>query len=145
MSINSRDLNRMIKSPRLLAEYQRTGRVPESLRPTLKSPLITLLDSIFPRDRLQITGIKITPALGYTGSRQFHNAQQALNWVRPTDTYNPVCESWRIKNFHKALTIDDLAALAAAIPQRVVDDWWRRHKHLSHLRVTPAQDPADEI
>ncbi|MDF5950265.1 hypothetical protein P4193_01175 [Pseudomonas aeruginosa] len=103
----------------------RTGRVPEFKKP--ESPLITLLESINPRDRLAITAVVIGPALGYSGRRCFQNAAQALNWLKPQYTAASYpSESWRIKRFAQRLGIDDLAE-CAQVPEGIIKEWNRRH------------------
>lgn len=138
--MDNRTIKHIMRNPHAYAEYCATGRVPERKKPT--SPLITLLDSIYPRERAQITAVTVNQALGYQGSRSFHNAAQALNWLSP---HNPgvhiPSESWIIRTFHKQLTIDDLAQ-HARVPDRVVEEWWGRNRRLAHLRKAPAGDSA---
>lgn len=43
------------------------------------SPLITLLQSLHPRERAQISAVRVCRSVGYQGGRLFFNAQQALN------------------------------------------------------------------
>lgn len=122
-----RDSIRMLsRHPQRLAQYLRTGRLPGVTKPA--GPLITLLDSIPPRDRLEIRAVMIGPALGYTGRHVFQNAAQALNWLRPPqDGVSTPSESWRDKRFSRPLSIEDLAA-CAQVPPRVIADWQRRNR-----------------
>lgn len=108
------------------------------------SPLITLMKSLHPRERLQITAVAVGSPLGYTGLRRFHNAEQALRWLAPDDLrMRPVSESWQIKAFTKALTVDDLAG-HARVPDRVIEEWWRRHPRLAHLRAATKRERNDD-
>ncbi|WP_137887685.1 hypothetical protein [Pseudomonas sp. 2FE] len=130
--VDSRNINRILKSPSALAAYMATGRVPKVAAPS--SPLITLLQSLYPRERTQIFAVMVSSALGYQGSRLFHNAQQALNWLAPdTPQQHLPSQSWQDRRFRSVLTIDDLAKVAK-VPDRVAKDWWSRHPQHSALR-----------
>ena len=134
MKFNSKTLSQMLKNPRLLMEYQTTGRIPVELEAKApQGPLIDLLESIYPRERARITAVVVGDALGYTGARRFHNAAQALQWAKPQHPHNAPAESWRNKRFNKKLTIDDLA-LCSIIPHDIISGWWQRNSHLQHLR-----------
>lgn len=134
MAIDSKTLSQMAKNPRLLMEYQATGRVPAELkRSPPKGPLIDLLGTIYPRELARITAVVVGESLGYTGARRFHNAAQALQWVKPYHAHNVPAESWRNKRFTKQLTIDDLAQ-CSVIPAEIISAWWQRNAHLQHLR-----------
>ncbi|EMZ44862.1 hypothetical protein OFL75_18715 [Pseudomonas aeruginosa] len=123
--VDRKALHLIARNPRLHAQYVRTGRVPEFKKP--ESPLITLLESINPRDRLAITAVVIGPALGYSGRRCFQNAAQALNWLKPQYTAASYpSESWRIKRFAQRLGIEDLAE-CAQVPEGIIKEWNRRH------------------
>jgi hypothetical protein len=121
-----RDAIRLLaRNPHMYAQFRRTGRLPSICRPA--GPLIALLDTIPPRDRVEIRSIVIGPALGYTGQHAFQNAAQALNWLRPQQgAVSTPSESWRDKRFTRPLTIEDLAEFAQ-IPPRIMEDWRRRH------------------
>ena len=60
--MDNRTIKHIMRNPHAYAEYCATGRVPERKKPT--SPLITLLDSIYPRERAQITAVTVNQALG---------------------------------------------------------------------------------
>ena len=123
-----------------------TGDIPFVAKPT--SPLITLLESLNPRERSRIIGLQIGPALGYSGSRQFHTANQALNWLIPTNAGStPPSQSWQDRRFQKCLTIEDIQA-HARVPEEIVRTWWQRHSHLGQHRqaepsvaITPESEP----
>jgi hypothetical protein len=121
-------IRRLMSSPRAMMLFKATGKLPDALlRP--QSPLITLLDSIYPRDRLQITGVVIDHRLGYLGSRTFANAAQALNWLAPSNRPEHLAsESACDKRVKKVLSLEDLRA-CAAVPDAVVVSWERRHRH----------------
>ncbi|MBF3053536.1 hypothetical protein HKW90_03865 [Pseudomonas aeruginosa] len=109
----------------MYAQFQRSGRLPSICRPA--SPLIALLDTIPPRDRVEIRSVVIGPALGYTGRHAFQNAAQALNWLRPHQgTVSTPSESWKDKRFTHPLTIEDLAKFAQ-VPNRIMEEWRRRN------------------
>jgi len=108
--MNSKQARYLARNPKAMIRYQTTGRLPQTFRPT--SPLIELLESLSPRERLQITGIRLSPALGYQCSQTFANAEQLYRFLKPQAEMiegEPFpAESMRIKRFAKRLTIDDL-------------------------------------
>lgn len=123
--VDHRMIRMVARNPRLYSELVRTGKLPVDKKPA--SPLITLLESLGPRDRARITAVTIGPELGYTGQRTFHNAAQALNWLKPHHhSANYVSESWRDKRFQKRLGIDDLARWAQ-VPDQIIAEWNRRN------------------
>ena len=81
--IDQRSLSLLMKRPGAMSRFLTTGALPSVAKPS--SPLITLLESLSPRDRSRIVGLKVGPALGYNGSRQFHTAHQALSWLIPAN------------------------------------------------------------
>lgn len=126
--MDSRTLHRLATNPKALMEFRASGRLPAENQPS--SPLITLLQSLQPRERLRIAPVTISLPLGYTGSRIFQNAQQALNWLLPAGSpRNVPSQSWQDKRFRRSLTVDDLGQ-HATVPADVAEAWWRRHPHL---------------
>ncbi len=125
---SSRQLHRLATNPRDYIRFVTTGRLPRVVRP--ESPLIDLLEKIGPRDRCRIVGVTIGPSLGYSGSRVFDTAEQALNWVRPRQEMlegDPwPAESWRDKRFAGPLALATLLASASSYPQ----DLSARHPRL---------------
>lgn len=111
-----------------IGAYHGTGLQP--VVNSSSSPLITLLQSLHPRERLRIASVTISLPMGYTGSRIFQNAQQALNWPLPAGSpRNVPSQSWQDKRFRRPLTVDDLGH-HATVPADVAEAWWRRHPHL---------------
>lgn len=97
---------------------------------TPRSPLISLLQSIYPAERLRITAVNVSLMVGYTGTHPFQNASQALEWLSPTNPGNHVASrSWQDMSFRRQLTIDDLARVAK-VPDEVRESWWARNQHL---------------
>ena len=137
--MDNRTVKHLMRNPLAMANYRATGKAPQFRTPS--SPLITLLQSLYPRERAQITALRVNDQLGYQGGRQFHNAAQALNWLLPANpgTHIP-SESWQNKRFQKVLTVDDLAQ-HARVPASVIDAWWRRHPQLARLRPA-AETPS---
>lgn len=117
--ITSAMLRRLATRPSDLARYMATGALPRGIVP--QSPLITLLKSITPRDRAQIHALVVSEALGYVGTRRFHNAAQALLWLAPSSEVfgSFPAETCRIRSFSKALSIQDLAEFAV-IPEHIL-------------------------
>lgn len=134
-----RSIQHMLRNPRLLMEYQRSGHLPQLPKPA--SPLITLLESLYPREREQVIGLTIGASVGYSGSRQFHTAGQAFNWLKPSNAGAHIPSmSWCVRGFSRQLTIDDLVGIAR-VPTLVRENWWMRNRHLAHLaaKTEPAQ------
>lgn len=123
MSPTAKQMRAIARRPADHARFMLTGRLPRTVRPS--SPLITLLEKISPRDRAQIAGLTVGPELGYAGSRQFHTAEQALRWIKPSaqmlEHESWPAESWRIKHFNKALHIENLIAAAARCPESLAE------------------------
>ncbi|MGI1188747.1 hypothetical protein ACRCRN_32270 [Pseudomonas aeruginosa] len=143
--MDNRTVKHLMRNPLAMANYRATGKAPQFRPPS--SPLITLLQSLYPRERALITALRVNDQLGYQGGRQFHNAAQALNWLLPANpgTHIP-SESWQNKRFQKVLTVDDLAR-HARVPASVIDAWWRRHPQLASMRQaaeTPSNPQAQE-
>jgi hypothetical protein len=112
----AKQLHRLATNPADLVRYQRTGRLPQGIKPS--SPLITLLEQIGGRDQLLIRGLTVDERLGYSGSRRFETATQAMHWLKPApEVFGAfAAESWRIKSFARELSIEDLAACCAGFP-----------------------------
>lgn len=121
--VNSLILHRLARDPAAHARFVATGRLPRTVEPA--SPLIFLLERFSPRDRALIRGLRIGPELGYQGSRTFHNAEQALRWLKPQprtleDDIWPA-ESWRIKHFTRPLHVEQLLAHCSTYPPGLRD------------------------
>ena len=117
--MDSRTMNRLAKNPRDMMRYQTTGRLPQTKTPD--SPLIRLLESIPPRERLRYQGILVSRELGYNANFRFTNAEQLLKWIKPSDRMfadEPFpAESRQIAGFNKPLTIEDLKAACTQAPE----------------------------
>lgn len=109
--------------------FTTTGRLPRLVRP--EGPLIDLLRAIAPRDRVRITGLRVDSKLGYTGSRMFQTAEQALRWCAPDDEMlereSWPAESWRDKRFRGPISIDTLVGNASSYPEELKERYarWR--------------------
>jgi len=125
-----RTLQHLLRRPSAMQKYLATGDQPRISTP--RSPLITLLRSLYPRERHQITALRVSAALGYSGQRTFHTAEQALSWLVPHSPASHIpSESWQDRRFQQQLTIDDLSRIAK-VPITVSESWWARHQHLGH-------------
>lgn len=79
-------------------------------------PFFCFASKIPPRQRMFFVGFTLDSRLGYSGKRQFHNLQQALNWAERKEG-----ESWRIKRFTGSISLDLLIDCAAsAVPDQVI-------------------------
>lgn len=116
--ITNKQMHYLATHPHAHAKFLMTGRVPREI--TLSSPLIDLLESLHPRERQSIRGVRLSPALGYQSRQQFHNAEQLYRWIKPAPRVlesTPVpAESVRIKRFHRKLTLNDLRKQSASWP-----------------------------
>lgn len=143
--IDQRSLSLLMKRPSAMSRFLATGTLPSVAKPS--SPLITLLESLSPRERSRIVGLKVGSALGYNGSRQFHTAHQALSWLTPANLSTmPASQSWQDRRFTRRLTIGDLQA-CANVPADIVRTWWQRHPDLrqdDHAQDTPPPPQAPE-
>jgi|SRR5690554_613476 len=119
--MHPKQLRYLSRNPRALMQHRMTGRLPRVIRPM--SPLISLLEQIPARERLHWRGIKLGPDLGYYCGHQFHNAQQLLTWLKPSEQMLEGVEPWpaesfRDKRFAKRLTLDDLKGHCAQYPRK---------------------------
>ncbi|WP_019583836.1 hypothetical protein [Thioalkalivibrio sp. ALE16] len=114
-------IRHMMRNPRELIDFETTGRVPRPMR--VESPLIDLLRTLSPRDRMCIEGIQLSPELGYHYAGFFRNAEVLLRWLEPDgevfegDTWP--AESWRDKRFRQRLTLADLKPFVANWPEHL--------------------------
>ena len=120
MKLSNKAVQHLMRNPSAFMRYQTTGQVPRATRPD--SPLIRLLESISPRDRQMIVGVKIT-TLGYMSGQIFHNAEQLYRWLKPSnDIYGSYpAGSWQDRGFQKKLTLDDLKAACKSFPKHLVE------------------------
>jgi len=78
MSKRDAQIKAMLRNPRKMVEFQMRGKLPDVIEP--RSPLITYLEAMPPRERLYKQNIVLNPALGYTGRIPFRNAEQLLRY-----------------------------------------------------------------
>lgn len=120
--MHPKQMQRMMRRPVDLMRFQATGKLPAMFKP--KSPLIDLLVAIGPRACAGIRNLVVDETLGYTGSRTFATAQNALNWIRPSEKMvegeNFPADSWRDKRFNRTLYLDDLLGKCTQIPADVL-------------------------
>jgi hypothetical protein len=131
----SKQLHRLATNPADMMRFQATGQLPSGVRPA--SPLITLLEQIGARDLPRIVGLTVDERLGYSGSRTFHTAAQALHWLKPApEVFGSFpAESWRIKAYSQQLSLEDLKACCATFPESLL----REHARL--LREPQRRSP----
>lgn len=115
--VTSAQLKRLATNPAEMMRYQATGKLPEGVVP--RSPLITLLERIGPRDRIDLQGVVVDERLGYAGSRSFASAEQALRWLKPApEVFGTFpAESFRLKHFATELSMDDLLPCCSRVPE----------------------------
>ncbi|KRW83693.1 hypothetical protein [Marinobacter sp. P4B1] len=119
--MNSRQVHHLATNPKAMMEFRATGRLPRMVVPS--SPLISLLESLSPRDRQAIRGIQLHPSLGYLGGIRFHTAEQLYRWLKPApqmlEHESWPAESYRDKRFHQKLSLDDLRPFVAGWPDHL--------------------------
>ena len=104
MSKRDAEIKAMLRNPRKMVEFQMRGKLPDVIEP--RSPLITYLEGMTPRERLSKQNIVLNPELGYTGRIQFRNAEQMLRYLKPSRYMSSTwpAESRRIKHFNTEIT-----------------------------------------
>jgi len=142
--VHPKQLRELARNPTAYIRFHTTGELPRLVRPA--SPLIDLLTQIQPRYLPHITGVRVGLELGYSGSRTFHTAAQALHWVRPApemlvgQTFP--AESWRIKGFRAELFLEDLIEHCATWPEGLLNDHSRlRRPRIHDLSRLSSQHP----
>ncbi len=142
---NSKQLHILATRPAAYAEFMTSGRLPRGKTPT--GPLVDLLNSIQPRHRAHIRGVTIGPALGYTGSHRFDTAEQALRWVCPDNEVfgSFPADSWRMKNFHRRLHLEDLLEHCASWSDKLLEQHPRLRRPQPKPDVAkPDGDPQED-
>ncbi len=128
--MNQLQIRHLMKNGAAYSKFCATGKLPSTFTP--KSPLIDLLERINPHERLRLRGLTVNAELGYTGSRQFQNAQQALTWCKPAnevlESASCPAESWRIKVFRQTLSVEQLLAHCTSVPDQLRQELLRRIK-----------------
>lgn len=135
MMASSKQIRHIATNPQAHMRFLTTGRLPDLVSP--RSPLIDLLLQITPRDRAAIVGLTVNPCLGYSGSRQFHTAEQALRWVRPEaemlESQWWPAKSWLNAYFSRRLSLEMLLENASSFPQNLI----QRYPQLCDQRPHP--------
>ena len=120
--------------------WQATGRLPRGDKP--EGALISLLQSLSPRDRIALRGVTVDRLLGYNGSRQFGSAEQALRWAAPeAEVFGSFpAKSWQVRTVMR-VTLDDLLAKTAQAPAGIRE----RYPHLCSEKIKPATDTVQSF
>lgn len=93
----------MFKNGKEIMDFHLLGKLPANRKRIFKSPLINLLSKIPPRELLLYKGIRLSSKVGYTNGNVWSNGAILLRWLK-----SDVGDSWRIKQFSKRLTIEEL-------------------------------------
>ena len=117
--VSKSQMDFLLKSPRAMMEYHVLGRLPRGKRPD--SPLIRLLETLTPRERIAIEGIRISN-LGYSTGHEFRNAEQLYRWLKPANEVFWAYPAINVQNarFAVRLSLSDLLTFARRYP-----DWVR--------------------
>lgn len=85
-------------------KFLTSGRLPRVH--VQSSPLIKYLESKSPRERSQMTNVRLHPKLGYNCVSSFPNAQAMLNYLKPPSSVNNDCPAAQRKfaSFYHAIT-----------------------------------------
>lgn len=102
--------------PNDMMKFQMTGRVPNSVCPD--SPLISILMTLSPRERLDIKGLNICN-LGYQNNQVWQNAEQLMRWLKPSSEVigNYIAGSYQNRRFQKQLSLQDIKDNAHSFPE----------------------------
>jgi hypothetical protein len=117
MSKYSQQIKLISQNPKAYMNYLTQGKLPHLVKPS--SPLITLLESLTPRMRQEIRGVRLHPELGYNTNIQFNTAEQLLRYLKPNEYIKPEtspAEQYRIKHFNKPLRVKELLAHSTKHP-----------------------------
>ena len=114
-------MRELARNPVAYQNFLTMGKLPELI--STKGPLISVLQSMTPRERLAVVGLTVGPSLGYQGKRIFNNAEQALRWCAPDNQMlarqSWPAESWRIKNFNQKLSVVDVLKQSTKFPEEI--------------------------
>ena len=140
--VSPKQIRQLATNPMTHMRFQSTGQLPRVVKP--ESPLIDLLAALDARDRGGLIGLTVDQDLGYVGSRQFHNGEQALRWVRPSSEMLEH-ESWpgeshRIKAFRGPIYLEQLLTKASSFPDGIKDRNRRLCDPSLRSRATPQAD-----
>lgn len=115
----SRQLRRLATNPADYVRFLQTGRLPQGVRP--QSPLIDVLQRLNGLDLVAIRGLVVDQRLGYSGSRTFDTAAQALLWARPSDEVfgNYPAASYQDQRFTRRLRLSEVLDCARSFPERL--------------------------
>lgn len=104
VSKESTQIRQLLRSPKAQVDFALRRKLPTAIRP--KSPLITYLEAIPPRQRIEIKNVRLSPQLGYQSGAQFSNTQSLLNYLKPSSWMvgSWPAESVRIKQFSRPIT-----------------------------------------
>lgn len=112
-------MKRLATNPKAMIDAETRGKLP-GLREPLETPLLRLLKKVPPRDRVRISGIKLSPKLGYQSAAEFRNAEMLFKWLggygQLGDWETLPSESIAMKAFCKVLTLEDLKAHSKQFP-----------------------------
>lgn len=119
--MSARTIHKLATNPALMARVLSTGRMPTERRVT--SPLIELLESITPRDRLRMRGVRVSWRLGYLSTARFQTAEALLKWLKPFDTAvgneSWPAESCRVKAFRGPVRLAELLKCCDVYPEEL--------------------------
>lgn len=117
----SKIMKRLATNPKAMMEFQARGKMPR-LREALETPLLRLLKSMAPRDRVRFQGVKLSPKLGYQSNAEFRDAEILFRWLgghgQMGEWETLPSETVAIRSFNKPLTLQDLKAHCQSFPEQ---------------------------
>lgn len=119
--MSARTMHKLATDPSLMARYLSSGRMPAETRVT--SPLIELLESIAPRDRSRMRGVRISWRLGYLSTARFATAEALLRWLKPFEkavgNESWPAEACRVKAFRGPVRLSELLECCDVYPEEL--------------------------
>jgi hypothetical protein len=107
-----------MRSGKRLMDFRHSGKRPTPSIPS--SPLITLLETLTPRDRQEIKGVRIT-TLGYNNGMVWANAEQLYRWIKPSSRVfgSYPADGYMDRRFNKKLVVNDLLDSSTKYPDQL--------------------------
>lgn len=119
--MHPKQIKRIASHPKSAMDYQASGRVPAMELP-LQTPLWVLLDSIPPRLRAEIKGVKLNPKLGYNNGQLWQTAEQLFRWLGGNESRgsweSSPADGYADRRFQKRLTVEDLLQYSNNYPSK---------------------------
>ncbi|GGB53058.1 hypothetical protein GCM10011607_11960 [Shewanella inventionis] len=121
--MNTRIMKELTRNPEAFASFITKGELPQCKK-SPETPLRNLIESIPMGIWTQFQGIRLSPALGFNSSLQFHSLHQLYRWLggnqKLIGNQTLPYMSWRNVRFQTQLSIQDLIFHSAKSPSNDV-------------------------